>query len=422
MSMSILDEPVSIGYFSPGWPASAFPNGIIPYVAILAEQLESMGHSATVIAGRVAPGENGNPVYDLESGSARPTFRQRVVEGLGYRVSPSWGRDRVFRRKLSTTVKRVIAERGIQLLEIEESFGFARWLQQDVSIPICVRLHGPWFLNGAAVGAVQDKAFDHRVKLEEKLIRNAVAITSPSRDTLEQTRAYYGLSLEHAQVIPAPVYPVAVHERWALEGCDPKRVLFIGRFDRHKGADLLIDAFAHVLEQIPDARLTFVGPDPGLLDDEGRHWNLESYVRDRVPGAIESGAVTLMGHRPHAALGALRRSAIVTVVCSRYENFPLTVVEAKAMGCPVVAAAVGGIPEIIEHETDGLLYQGGSVEDLAAKIVTMINNPDLAATLGRQTAERCESFYPEAVAARSLDYYGNYLERSSILSSARGAS
>src|SRR5207237_768264 len=145
-------------------------------------------------------------------------------------------------------------------------------------------------------------------------------ITAPSHDVLERTRAFYGLALKGAEVIPPPTAPIPPSARWRLEDCDPDQVLFIGRFDRHKGGDLIVEAFGRVLREVPRARLGFVGPDRGFLDEYGRQWHLEEFIRDRVPGALESGAITLMGQQPYSALDQFRRKALVNVICSRYET------------------------------------------------------------------------------------------------------
>ena len=83
----------------------------------------------------------------------------------------------------------------------------------------------------------------------------ADVVSAPSRNVLEQVRDFYGLALPDAEVIPGPTRPVPATERWKLEDCDPVQVLFIGRFDRHKGGDLIIEAFGRVLKVVPEARL-----------------------------------------------------------------------------------------------------------------------------------------------------------------------
>ena len=90
--------------------------------------------------------------------------------------------------------------------------------------------------------------------------------------------------LDAAEVIYPYAAPLTT-KSWSLNEADPRLILFVGRFDRHKGGDLIIDAFARVLLEVPDARLWFVGPDRGYIDANGRTWHIEEY-----PG-IESQAV-----------------------------------------------------------------------------------------------------------------------------------
>ena len=210
----------------------------------------------------------------------------------------------------------------------------------------------------------------------------------------ERTRAYYGLALEEAEIISPPTMPIPPAKRWRLEDCDPDLVLFIGRFDRHKGGDLIIEAFGKIWRDVPRARLCFVGPDTGFLDSGGRRWGLAEFVRDRLPVAMESGRLTLHGHQPFSALDQFRRKALMTVVCSRYENAPRSLIEAMALGCPIVAADVGGIPDILRNPRhsviDGLLHRPGDSDDLAAKITSLLDDPARAAELGRQAAASCE--------------------------------
>ena len=185
------------------------------------------------------------------------------------------------------------------LFEMEESFGWARWISRASSVPVCVRLHGPWFLNARALGFPEDDAFHRRVAEEGRAIAEADVVTAPSHDVLNRTRAYYGLDLEEALVIPPPTPPIAPADRWRLEDCDPESGALHRPFrpaqggrPGHRGIQ------PGPSRESPEARLWFVGPDRGFLDDHGRLWGLEEFVRDRMPGAIESGIVTLKGNQP----------------------------------------------------------------------------------------------------------------------------
>jgi glycosyltransferase involved in cell wall biosynthesis len=417
-SRNAVPSSFSIGYYSPGWPLTAFCNGIVTYVATIAPTLKAMGHQVSILAYQVVDSTQEESVYDIQQARASRSMPGRVVDRLWSRVAPRSASRHIARRSLLTIVRRAIAERGIEIIEMEESFGSARWVRQATSIPVCVRLHGPWFLNGTAAGVPDDGAFRKRVREEGRAIRVADAVTAPSRNVLEQVREFYGLALPEAEVIPPPTSPVPAAERWRLEDCNPKQVLFIGRFDRHKGGDLIIEAFGRVLQEVPEARLRFVGPDRGCIASDGRKWNLENFIRDRIPGALETDRVEWLGQapQPYPALAQLRRGAMVSVICSRYENFPLTVLEAMALGCPIVAANAGGITEILQDGVNGLLHRAGNPSDIAAKIIHLLKNPAQAAELGRQAAADCERrFCLDVVASRMVEFYRRIISRQALL-------
>jgi glycosyltransferase involved in cell wall biosynthesis len=328
-----------------------------------------------------------------------------------YRTAPDSTWSRQVCRAVIAEAHRATLERGIQLIEMEEAFGWPRLVRPKVPIPVVIRLHGPWFVMGPLRGARDDAAFRRRVRHEGQAIRLADGVSAPSREILERTRAYYGLPLEDAVAIPPPVPIMPASECWRLAECDPHTILFVGRFDRHKGGDILIDAFARVASLFPEARLRFVGPDFGFIDDDQRRWTITEYLHARLPVDVLP-RVEWMGQQPNTALRALRRQALVTVVCSRYETFGLVVTEAMAQGCPLVASSVGGIPEIVTDGVNGLLCQPGDPTDLAAKLGQLLQDPARAERLGCRARRDCETrFSPVALAGRMAAFYRRVIER-----------
>ena len=99
-------------------------------------------------------------------------------------------------------------------------------------------------------------------------------------------------------------------------------------------------------------------------------------VRPRPgPGALETGRIRWLGFQPRDEVDRLERTALATVVCSRYETFSSATVESMAMGCPTIAARVGGIAEIIEDGVDGLFHRPEDRDDLAARIMSLLGEP-----------------------------------------------
>ena len=83
-----------------------------------------------------------------------------------------------------------------------------------------------------------------------------------------------------------------------------------------------------------------------------------------------------------------------------------------AMGCPTIAARVGGMAEIIEDGVDGLFHRPEDRDDLAAKIVSLLGEPGRAAELGRKAVATFDRrFHPETLADRWVDFYRRAIER-----------
>lgn len=404
--------PLSVAYVSPTWPPGNDANGIVPYVGKISEKLRAMGHATTVIAHHGPGGAASDGVYPLDAMHPGRTLPGRLLDRLEGRLRPDRASDRRTCRSIVAATRRAIDERGVQLLEMEESFGWPLEVRRKVPIPIIVRLHGPWFLNGPANGKPIDADFRRRVAIEGRAIRAADGITAPSRDVLERTRSYYGLPLDQAEVIPPPLSDIPASERWSPVASESRRILFIGRFDLHKGGDTIIDAFARVIARIPLARLRFVGLDRGIVDGRGRRWTIEEYVGDRLPGARERGQFEFMDQQPRAALAGLRREAAVTVVCSRYETFGLTATEAMFQGCPLVATAAGALAEIVDDGINGMLCRPDDPEDLAEKLCTILDDPSAAAGFGhRAEIDARRRYDPDLLAARSAENYRRVIDR-----------
>jgi glycosyltransferase involved in cell wall biosynthesis len=139
---------------------------------------------------------------------------------------------------------------------------------------------------------------------------------------------------------------------------DPAEVLFAGRLSPEKGIEELVAATEGM-------NLVVAGDGP---------------LRELVPGSL--------GFVPHAELERLYARAAVVVLPSYREGLPLCVIEAMAHGRPVVASAVGGIPELVRDGETGFLVEPGDVAGLRAAIQRLLADPELRRRLGRAGRER----------------------------------
>jgi glycosyltransferase involved in cell wall biosynthesis len=311
---------------------------------------------------------------------------------------------------LANEIQRLHQSDNLDLVEMEESYGWAGMLPRSISVPTIVRLHGPWFLNGTANGAKTDASFRWRDRMEGRGLASATAITAPSADVLKQTRVHFDLELPLAAVIPNPVALVDSKDQWRASECDRNRIIFIGRFDRHKGGDTMLDAFDRIVRQVPNLKLDFVGPDRGCADEGGRMWSMEQYLGEKLsPPARQN--VTFHGFLPGPKAAELRKRALVTVAPSRYETFGIAAADAMMAGCPLVVSQAGALTELVQDGHNGLVSQPGVADDLAEKILSMLNNPDRAAQLGSAAAVDAKRRYdPAVVAKQTLEFYRAVIE------------
>jgi len=147
-----------------------------------------------------------------------------------------------------------------------------------------------------------------------------------------------------------------------------------------------------------------------MVDDDGKRWNCDEYQRHVMPDAEQRDRITYEGRLPPERIRALRKTASVVVIASRFEVFPYALLEALSQGCPVVATRAGGIPEIVQDEKNGLLAKPADAKDLAEKIARLLKDKELATRLGRQARLDCECRYdPQVIARQTLAYYAEIL-------------
>jgi glycosyltransferase involved in cell wall biosynthesis len=406
-----------VGFTVGGWPPERVSNGIVTHYGNLRRVLRERGVEVRVIpVGLVGESteidmEGVHPVaHDIGRGGGLPG---RAFRWTRQRV-PRWREFDFVRqagRKYARVVERLRQEDGLQVLEMEETFGFAGEVIRNCRVPVVVRLHGPRFLVGQFDRTAGDPATIRRIRREGRTIAAAAGVSSPSRDVLDRVRAFYGMPLPDARVIPMPMTPPPASDRWRLDACDRDRIVFVGRFDLVKGGDVLIEAFRRVLERRPAARLTFAGRDVGLAERGGLR-RLHAFVAEVLPGALEDGRIEWLGEVRGDRLDAVRRRGLVNVVSSRFETFGNTLREAMILGCPVVSSTAGGLKEILDDGANALAVPPQHPDAMARAILRLLDDPEAAAALGDRAAADCARRYdPDAIVAETLDFYNEVAAR-----------
>jgi glycosyltransferase involved in cell wall biosynthesis len=160
-------------------------------------------------------------------------------------------------------------------------------------------------------------------------------------------------------------------------------VAFAGRMSPEKGVDTLLAAG----RLLPDIPVCLAGDGPMM----------PAVVKQVSPNA------TFLGRLDTQEMTAFYRSARFLVIPSRcFEMCPLVVGEAMSHGLPVIASRIGGLPELVENNVTGFLFEPGNSEDLARKVRLLWDNPDLCRKMGQAGREKAIREYNKDVYYRRL--------------------
>ena len=194
-------------------------------------------------------------------------------------------------------------------------------------------------------------------------------------------RAVVSAGMYESEMIP--------RKRFALNS--PPRILFVGYLRPEKGVDTLIEAFERVRVARP-LKLTIVGASnpPSAI---------ELAIRRRMAASPFAADIEIFGNVPFGEpLFDLYRSHDAHVLPSLSEGTPRTLTEARALGCPVIATRVGGIPTSVLDGVDGLLIPPGDVSALAATLDRLLSDETLRLRLIQAGIERAREFSIEKFA------------------------
>jgi glycosyltransferase involved in cell wall biosynthesis len=275
-----------------------------------------------------------------------------------------------------------------------------RWFR----LPVMTTLHG-YVTRGGRL--------EFYYQLDRRVLRRMSHIVAVS-DDLYQMLAYLGVAPSRRSLVENAIdtieYSRVLSSEAAKErlGLVPGRPVVgaVGRLSPEKGFDILIRACDRLLKSGLDIELLIVG--------EGKQRpQLEALISEL--GCSER--IRLLGHRSDTV--ELYQAMDVFVLSSLREGLPNVLLEALALGVPVVATRVAGIPRLIRHEENGLLAAPGAVEDVAGCLARLIDDAALRAKLGRAGRQMVEERYSfEARMEKIRAIYDNILDRTASLSPA----
>ena len=213
--------------------------------------------------------------------------------------------------------------------------------------------------------------------IEKTMLSSADLIIANSRHTKEAAEKM-GLPADAIAVVYPGLDTGLVRETTPRHS-DTMRLLFVGNWDPRKGLDTLVDALS--LLENPGIVLDIVGED-------SFHPRYAKRVRRSVAASGMENSIRFHGRVGRESITRFYSQADVFVLPSSYEPFGIVFAEAMSFGLPIVAADAGGIPELVEHEDNGLLVPPNDATALAAAIDRLSSNADLRERLGKRSYEK----------------------------------
>ena len=222
------------------------------------------------------------------------------------------------------------------------------------------------------------------LKLEKDVYKNAKFIFATSDNTRKSFINDYGM--ESKKVITVRYGVTLNYSPKSRKDYDTNTILFIGKNFKRKGGFVLLEAFKKVREEINDAELIIAGVQKDVLK-------------------IGQSGVNALGYVDNKTINKLYEKASVFVMPSLCEPFGLVFLEAMGHKLPCIGTTIDAMPEIIEDGITGFLVPPNNAEQLSKKIITLLRNPALCASMGSEGFKQLNKNISWNDFGEKIDYY-----------------
>ena len=400
------------GYVAAQPPLGALDTGgQVVYVLELSKKLAQLGHQVDIWTRQfegqpeIEPVADGVRIIRMPCGGedfipkeylyeALPEWEENALRfikthGLKYKfVSSHYWDAGVAGKHLSETL-------GIPHLHTPHSLGIWKKRQMEDDFP------------GDAAKFETLYNFTKRIDGERAIYHSAHRVLATTPQQLELLLTDYGLPPEKCLMIPPGYddnrfFPVGEASKKAIQrrlGFTGPVVMAIGRLARNKGYDLLIQGFQLVAQRMPDVTLYLAVGGENLAEGENKVLGeLKALVSEL--GLVDR--VCFGSFISDADLADYYRAADVFVLCSRYEPFGMTAIEAMACGTPTIVTIHGGLHQSLTFGRHALFADPFDREDLGIMIHKILKHPRLAAQLAQMGAHVARSLFTWTGIAQQL--------------------
>ena len=359
----------------------AHPGGVVNHICALGYNLTAMGQEVRYIA----PASRDVDSFDerlIAVGKARPI----PASGSMARVSIS--------PMLSTRITQILTREKFDILHLHEPL-------MPMMCTTVLRMSGT--ANVGTFHAFDGKGYYAAKPLSpfffKRWFSKLDGRIAVSRPAMEFVSKHYPAEYN---IIPNGIDTGHFHPGVAPidEYCDGKmNILFVGRLEPRKGADHLLRAYQRLKKEMPETRLIIVGPGTNL------RYRYEQMVKRK---GIKD--VVFVGYSSYSELPRYYKTAdVYCAPATGWESFGIVLLEAMAVGTPVVASNIAGYASILGDGEEGILVPPKDDEQLARSLVDLLRNDALREKMGAKGIRKAAGYDWKKVSRRVLDYYNEVL-------------
>lgn len=383
--------------------------GIGTSVRLIARQMVKLGHKV-VVAGLYTPGYGGDNEFE-DDGVKVYRFRRRfdtkwinnpqslAIHTGNYLLKHTGLMEQDIKKSLElykAALEKIIVDHKIDLIEMPDYNDYIRFCRSYIPfpvlpVPVIVKMHGSitYFTK-----EVNKQVPAHIFNMEQTILSQAAAIASVSKYTANKSAIYFSCP-DKIEVLYNGI------ETGLSAGSNSKnirQVAFTGALVSKKGIYQLAKAWNIVNRNMPDARLIILG--------KGDQKKVISCLTAKA-----RSSVLLMGHVTAKKLYNYLGNSMVSVFPSYAEAFALAPLEAMACGTAVINSNRTSGPELIADHINGLLINPDDIEQMAASVLYLLNNPAICTNLAKNGRETVKTYFDiNKIATQNIQFYNRVLQ------------
>jgi D-inositol-3-phosphate glycosyltransferase len=318
-------------------------------------------------------------------------------------------------------IKAFASEKGIRYDVIHSHYWMSGIAAESLSdfwsgTPIVHMFHTLGEMKNRIAKSEAEREGEYRIDGEKQVLRRVNRVVVATLAELTQLRFLYKGDPSKMTVIPPGVdvghfYPIPSDEAKMYIGLKPddRMVLFVGRIERLKGVDTLIEAMSclQIKGDSYPVHLAIIGGDPSASREDMtvEMARLQAMCDDLAMGQT----VVFLGKRNQDKLPYYYSAAEVLVMPSHYESFGMVALEAMACGTPVIASEVGGLAYLVRDGETGFTIPDQEPETLCDKLSWLLNDKLLHELMSFRAVEYAQDYAWEKIAKQIVDVYDELL-------------